>query len=76
MLAYAGASLPLLLALSATQSSVTDVLNFQDAADPIIATVSGCAGLIAAVPLTTALSALLISRVPVASLPRSHSHAH
>ena len=76
VLAYAGASLPLLLALSATQSNVTDALNFQDTAEPIIATVIGCAGLIAAVPLTTALSALFISRVPVASLPHSHSHAH
>lgn len=76
VLAYAGASLPLLLVLNATQSNVVDALNFQDTAEPIIATVIGCAGLIAAVPLTTALSALLISRVPVASLPHGHSHAH
>ena len=75
VLAYAGASLPLLLVLDATHSTVTDSLNFQDTAEPIVATVIGCAGLIAAVPLTTLLAALLISRVPATSLPHS-SHAH
>lgn len=55
---------------------MTDSLNYQDTAEPIIATVIGCAGLIAAVPLTTALSAMLISRVPVAALPDAHGHAH
>lgn len=74
MLAYAGASLPLLL--NATGTTVTDSLNYQDTAEPIIVTVIGCAGLIAAVPLTTALAAMLISRVPVAALPDAHVHAH
>lgn len=76
VLAYAGASLPLLLLLNATQTKVTDSLNYQDTAEPIVATVIGCAGLIAAVPLTTGLSALLISRVPAGSLPHGHSHGH
>jgi uncharacterized membrane protein len=76
VLAYAGASLPLLLVLNASRSTITDSLNFQDTAEPIVATVIGCAGLIAAVPFTTALAALLISRVPAEALPHGHSHAH
>jgi uncharacterized membrane protein len=76
VLAYAGASLPLLLILNASQTTVTDSLNYQDTAEPIVATVIGCAGLIAAVPLTTALAALLISRVPIAALPDAHAHGH
>jgi len=75
VLAYAGASLPLLLVLNAIHSTVTDSLNYQDTAEPIVATVIGCAGLIAAVPFTTLLAALLISRVPATSLPQVH-HAH
>lgn len=67
---------PRCLGLNATQRTVIDTLNFQDTAEPIIATAIGCAGLIAAVALTTALSALQIPRVPVASLPHGHSHAH
>lgn len=74
VLAYAGASLPLLLVLNATHSTLTDALNFQDTAEPIVATVIGCAGLIAAVPFTTGLSALLISRLPATSLPHVHTH--
>ncbi|MEA2131340.1 MAG: hypothetical protein QOJ85_4231 [Solirubrobacteraceae bacterium] len=76
VLAYAGATLPLLLVLNATRTTLTDSLNYQDTAEPIIAAVIGCAGLIAAVPLTTLLAALLISRVPAESLPGGHTHTH
>jgi len=76
VLAYAGTALPLLLVLHATRTNTTDSLNFQDTAEPIVAAVIGCAALIAAVPLTTGLAALLISRVPAHLLPHSHGHAH
>lgn len=76
VLAYAGASLPLLLVLHASATNVTDAINLQDTAEPIIATVVGCAGLIAAVPFTTGLAALLISHVPGELLPDAHTHAH
>ncbi|MGH2941954.1 MAG: YibE/F family protein [Solirubrobacteraceae bacterium] len=76
VLAYAGATLPLLLVLDATGATLTDSVNYQDTAEPIVATVVGCTGLIAAVPLTTLLAALLISRVPIRSLPHGHGHAH
>jgi uncharacterized membrane protein len=44
-------------------------------AEPIIATLVGSVGLIAAVPLTTGLAALLAAQVPAAALPEMH-HGH
>lgn len=76
VLAYAGAALPLLLLLQASHAGLTDALNSQDVAEPIVSTLVGSIGLIAAVPLTTALAAVLVSRVPVAALPEGHGHSH
>jgi uncharacterized membrane protein len=76
VLAYVGASLPLLLLLRSSNVGVTDAINTQDIAEPITATIVGCIALIAAVPLTTALAAVLISRVPTNALTEHHSHAH
>ncbi len=75
VLAYAGATLPLLLVLHAGGVNVVDTLNQTDIAEPILATVIGCAGLIAAVPLTTGLAAFFVWRIPVAALP-VHAHGH
>jgi uncharacterized membrane protein len=75
VLAYAGTTLSLLLALRATSTTVPDGLNFQDTAEPIVAAVTGCAALITAVPLTTGLAALLIARVPAQLIP-PHGHSH
>jgi uncharacterized membrane protein len=75
VLAYVGASLPLLLILSATSVGINDALNSQDVAGPIIATLVGSIGLLAAVPLTTGLTALLVSRLPTEALP-THAHVH
>jgi hypothetical protein len=36
----------------------------------------GCIALIVAVPLTTALAATLVSRIPVVALPEDHGHGH
>ena len=76
VLAYAGASLPLLLVIQASHAGFTDALNSQDIAEPIVSTLVGSIGLIAAVPFTTALAATLVSRVPVAALPEGHGHTH
>ena len=77
VLAYVGASLPLLLLLRSSGSSATDALAGQDLAEPIAATLVGCAALVAAVPVTTALAALLTARVPPAALGDAHAgHAH
>jgi uncharacterized membrane protein len=77
VLAYTGASLPLLLVLQNSGVNLGDALNTQDVAEPIIATLVGAIGLIAAVPLTTGLAAMLATRVPAAALPAdSHGHHH
>jgi uncharacterized membrane protein len=75
VLAYVGASLPLLLVLQSAHAGFFDAVNTQDVAEPIIATLVGSIGLIAAVPLTTGLAALLVARVPAEALPHEH-HAH
>lgn len=77
VLAYAGATLPLLLVLHAGGASAADTVNSSDIAEPILATVIGCAGLIAAVPISTALAALLVARIPPGDLsPHAHGHHH
>ena len=76
VLAYAGAALPLLLVMRQARLPLADALNAQSIAEPVVATIVGCAALIVAVPLTTGLAALLVARVPPASLPDAHGHAH
>ncbi|MEV1020097.1 YibE/F family protein [Streptomyces sp. NPDC050264] len=61
VLAYAGAALPLLLLFSIAQSSVTDVANSELVAEEIVRTLVGSIGLVASVPVTTALAALVVS---------------
>ncbi|MEV5607091.1 YibE/F family protein [Streptomyces sp. NPDC052225] len=68
VLAYAGAALPLLLLFSIAQSSVTDVANSELVAEEIVRTLVGSIGLVASVPVTTALAALVVS----ADRPGSH----
>ena len=57
VLAYVGAALPVLLLFSAADLGVGEVLNFELVAQEVVATLVGSIGLIAAVPLTTALAA-------------------
>ncbi|AYG81698.1 hypothetical protein DWB77_03862 [Streptomyces hundungensis] len=61
VLAYAGAALPLLLLFSIAQSSVGTVANSELVAEEIVRTLVGSIGLVASVPLTTALAALVVS---------------
>lgn len=61
VLAYAGAALPLLLLFSIAQSSVGTVANSELVAEEIVRTLVGSIGLVASVPVTTALAALLVS---------------
>ncbi|MEU6778698.1 YibE/F family protein [Nonomuraea angiospora] len=62
ILAYAGASLPLLLLFSIGQQPLGDVLTTPVIAQEIVRSIVGTLGLIAAVPITTALAALTASR--------------
>jgi uncharacterized membrane protein len=69
VLAYAGASLPLLLLVAAGGQDVSDLLTSQFLAQEIVRAAVGTIGLVAAVPITTGLAAL------VADLRRSPSSA-
>ncbi|MDX6740363.1 YibE/F family protein [Actinocorallia sp. A-T 12471] len=62
VLAYAGASLPLLLLFRIGEQSVGEVLTNPVVAQEIVRSAAGTLGLIAAVPLTTALAAFTASR--------------
>ncbi|WUS98043.1 YibE/F family protein [Streptomyces sp. NBC_00708] len=61
VLAYAGAALPLLLLFSVAQSGVGTVANSELVAEEIVRTLVGSIGLVASVPVTTALAALVVS---------------
>ncbi|MET9931102.1 YibE/F family protein, partial [Streptomyces sp. NPDC006324] len=61
VLAYAGAALPLLLLFSIAQSSMGTVANSELVAEEIVRTLVGSIGLVASVPVTTALAALVVS---------------
>lgn len=60
LLAYAGASLPLILLFAASERSLSSVANSEVIAVEIMRTLCGSIGLIAAVPLTTALAASVL----------------
>jgi uncharacterized membrane protein len=76
VLAYVGASLPVLLIFSFGGVSFSDAINTEAVASQVVATLVGSIGLIAAVPITTALAALLATRVRPAALARERAHAH
>ncbi|WP_234439882.1 YibE/F family protein [Streptomyces bicolor] len=61
VLAYAGAALPLLLLFSIAQSGVGTVANSELVAEEIVRTLVGSIGLVASVPVTTALAALMVA---------------
>ncbi|MCW2814231.1 MAG: YibE/F family protein [Nocardioides sp.] len=62
VLAYAGSSLPLLILIVATNDSLGSVVTDQLIAQEVVRTVVATLGLIAAVPITTALAAAVVSR--------------
>lgn len=64
VLAYAGASLPLLILLVEANQGVATVLTGEVVAVEIVRTLVGSIGLVAAVPITTALAAAVAAREP------------
>ena len=77
VLAYTGAALPLLVIFSLAGTSFASAINSESVAGPIVATLVGSIGLIAAVPLTTALAALLaLHLVRPRDSPGAFAHAH
>src|SRR5215208_7206601 len=86
VLAYAGASLPMLLMFSLGRGDYGTLVNFEFVAEEIVRTLVGSLGLVAAVPLTTAIAILFALRAdsrgkwsrglgPVGS-GDGHSHVH
>jgi uncharacterized membrane protein len=76
VLAYTGAALPVLVIFSLGGTSFGSALNGEVVAAPVIATLVGSIGLIAAVPVTTALAALLALQLPERRLRAEHVHVH
>jgi len=76
VLAYVGASLPVLLVFSVGGIPFADAINREAVSQQVIGTLVGSIGLIAAVPLTTAIAAALASRVVPDAADAGHGHAH
>ena len=75
VLAYVGASLPVLLIFSSSDLGIGEALSTEIVAKEVVATLVGSIGLIAAVPLTTALAALLaLGEEPEALADHEHVH--
>ncbi|MEO3779491.1 YibE/F family protein [Micromonospora sp. B11E3] len=73
VLAYAGASLPVLVLILGSGRGIADTLNSEFIAQEIVRSLVGTLGLVAAVPLTTALAALVTANPgpkPLAAPPR------
>lgn len=87
VLAYAGASLPMLLMFSLGRGDYGTLVNFEFIAEEIVRTLVGSLGLVTAVPLTTAIAILFALRVdtpgkwrqflgPAEGSGDAHSHSH
>lgn len=76
VLAYVGASLPLLLIFSSSTIDFAEAINLELIAKEIVATLVGSIGLIAAVPITTGLAALLAVRMSSEELAEADVHGH
>lgn len=74
--AYAGAALPTLLIFSVGGSSFTDAINSEVVAGEVVATLVGAIALIVSMPLTTALAAVLATRMADGRLGAHGGHAH
>ena len=74
--AYAGAALPVLLIFSVGDTSFADAVNGEAVADEVIAALVGSIGLIASMPITTALAAILAPRMSDRQLAAAEAHPH
>jgi uncharacterized membrane protein len=75
-LAYAGAALPLLIILSLQTEPASVLLNREFLATEIARTIVGSFGIVAAVPITTAIAAWTAQHLDVSEPPRERSHLH
>lgn len=75
LLAYAGASMPLLLVFAASDQPLGVVANSEVVAVEIVRTLCGSIGLVAAVPVTTIMAAVLVG-TPHSAAGAHGGHAH
>jgi uncharacterized membrane protein len=73
-LAYAGAALPLLILFVTGQDSLGTVATTELVAVEVVRALCGSVGLIAAVPLTTMLAALVATEAPAPHPPAGRGH--
>ena len=76
VLAYAGAALPVLLIFHTSSTPFGEAVNREPVAEQVVAMLVGSIGLIAAVPLTTAVASALAAALPVAAMPAAQRHTH
>lgn len=76
VLAYAGAALPVLLIFGSGDLGLGEAINFEVVAQELVAMLVGSIGLIAAVPITTGLAALIAPALPPEALADEHAHVH
>ena len=69
VLAYAGAALPLLLLFALAGRGLGDLLTAEDVAQEVVRTLVGSIGLVASVPLTTVLAAVVVRAVSPSTTP-------
>jgi uncharacterized membrane protein len=74
VLAYVGSSLPILLVFGVSNVGLGAVLDREDVAEEVVSTLVGSIGLLAAVPITTALAVLLAVRLPSEALGDEDAH--
>ncbi|MDA3628465.1 YibE/F family protein [Saccharopolyspora sp. WRP15-2] len=70
VLAYAGAALPMLIAYTLSGRSFGEIVSSQAVAQEVVRTLVGSIGLVAAVPITTAIAAAVAVREPAGTAPR------
>jgi uncharacterized membrane protein len=73
VLAYAGAALPLLLLFTLSGSDLGQILTGELVAQEVVRTLVGAIGIVAAVPLSTALAAALLAADPAQPNTRARS---
>ncbi len=62
ILAYTGASLPILMIFTAYNSTMTDVLNLDVIATEIIRAITGSIGIVLTIPITAAIAGIFLGR--------------
>ncbi|MBO1750685.1 YibE/F family protein [Actinotalea sp. BY-33] len=69
--AYVGAALPVMLLVSLYDQSLASTLTAGEIAEEVVRTLVGSIGLVAAIPLTTAIAAVVVTAGPA---PRADDH--